>query len=190
IHPDDREGLRGAVEKARAEGAAYRHEYRVVRPDGSVHWVVSRGRFFYDAAGRPVRMRGVVVEVTDRKQVEDARRGSEERFRALVENAFDGIALIGPDTTILYANPSNTRVVGFSPDEIVGRPGLGEIHPDDRTDAFAVFQDVLQTPGRQGTTTTRVRHKDGSWRWVEAMLQNALANPHIGAVIVNFRDVS
>jgi PAS domain S-box-containing protein len=70
-HPDDRAALSQALERCKTELAPYAHEYRVVWPDGSIHWLAARGRCYRDAAGLPVRMLGVTTDVTERKQLEE-----------------------------------------------------------------------------------------------------------------------
>ena len=70
VHPDDREAMDRKVERAIAEHESYRNEYRAVWPDGSVHWVSSLGSAFYDDAGAPERMLGVVMDVTAQKRAE------------------------------------------------------------------------------------------------------------------------
>jgi len=77
IQPEDLEKLNRAVQRARDEGSEYAHEYRVIWPDGSIHWIASRGRFMYDETGRPVRMCGAVLDITERKEAEEALRQSE-----------------------------------------------------------------------------------------------------------------
>ena len=66
IHPDDKVGLEQAIQRARDTHAEFRHEYRVVLPDGTARWVAGHGRFFYDADGKAIRMTGVLMDVTER----------------------------------------------------------------------------------------------------------------------------
>ena len=74
VHPDDREAVARELERSRLEHRLYGAEYRVVWPDQSIHWIEARGQYSYDAEGKAVRMRGVVADVTDRKQTEEAMR--------------------------------------------------------------------------------------------------------------------
>jgi hypothetical protein len=68
VHPDDLPAVNDAVARCMAAREPFAHEFRVVWPDGSVHWVIGRGEFAFDGAGRPLRMHGVVVETTARRQ--------------------------------------------------------------------------------------------------------------------------
>jgi PAS domain S-box-containing protein len=91
IHPNDRELLRQAVTRAIEQRTDYDIEFRVVWRDGSVHWIEGKGRAFYDGAGKPVRMTGLGMDITDRKRAEEALRAGEERYRAFVRNSSEAI---------------------------------------------------------------------------------------------------
>ncbi len=70
VHPGDRDRLQAAINYARQEGQEYLHQFRVVWPDGSIHWLEGKGKFFYDPAGMPVRMLGIAREISSQKQAE------------------------------------------------------------------------------------------------------------------------
>jgi PAS domain S-box-containing protein len=91
VYAEDRERLKEAVSRAISEGTGYNVEFRVVWPDESVHWIGGIGRAFYDEAGQPLRMLGLGLDITERKSGEEARRRSEERYRAFVENSSEAI---------------------------------------------------------------------------------------------------
>jgi PAS domain S-box-containing protein len=74
VHPEDLEELNRVVHRARIEGSEYAHEYRVIWPDGGIHWIAGHGRFVYIESGQPVRMYGAVIDITKRKQAEAATR--------------------------------------------------------------------------------------------------------------------
>lgn len=130
------------------------------------------------------------VDITERRQAEDALQASEKRFRALIEHSSDGIALIDGDGTILYAGPSTSRIMGYSAEELVGRNGFELVHPDDREHTMNLLTELLQKPGEIVTVQCRIRHKDGSWQWIEAVGNNLLAEPSVQAIVVNYRDIS
>jgi PAS domain S-box-containing protein len=93
VHPDDREFVAEAVRTAVARGTPYETKFRMARPDGSYRWALSKGQTFYDSEGRPVRMSGIDVDVTARKQAEEDLRRSEERFRASIDTLIDCFAI-------------------------------------------------------------------------------------------------
>jgi two-component system, cell cycle sensor histidine kinase and response regulator CckA len=115
---------------------------------------------------------------------------SEERFRALVEMSSDAIVLINEQSQILYSSPSVERVMGYSALELLGRPGLELVHPDDQAAAVTVLQQAVEAPSEHVRFLIRVRHKDGSWRWLEGIGTNYLSEPAVRAIVVNYRDVT
>jgi len=115
---------------------------------------------------------------------------SEKRFRALIEQSTDAIALLAADGTLLYVSPSGSRMFGRSWGENVGRNALELIHPADLPSITNRFSQILQEPAIPITAEFRYQHQDGSWRWIEAMGQNLLAEPSVEAIVVNYRDVT
>src|SRR5882762_2797189 len=127
---------------------------------------------------------------TEQARAEEARRQGEERFRALIEHGADAVALVAPDETLLFASHSIERLLGFAPAELVGRPGFDRVHPDDLPRVYAALRDIIASPGTPASLELRWRHKDGSWRHIDAVAVDRLAEPAVGAIVVNFRDVS
>jgi PAS domain S-box-containing protein len=115
---------------------------------------------------------------------------SDQRFRALIERSSDAISLLTPDGSVIYASPSTRRVTGYSAEELVGRNGFTLLHPEDLEDVRQQFTGILDQPGHFITVEGRFRHADGTWRWVEATLTNLLADPAVGAVVCNYRDIT
>jgi PAS domain S-box-containing protein len=92
VHPDDRDLSNQVSQQAVRGERGYDTEFRIVRPDGSIHWLKANGEVFRDGLGRPLRMVGVNYDITERKQAEEALRESEERYRSLFENMVSGYA--------------------------------------------------------------------------------------------------
>lgn len=117
-------------------------------------------------------------------------RRNEQFFQTLVRNTSTVIQLIGTDSIIRYLNPSVEQVLGFKPEELVGQSVIDLIHPDELDE---MQQSFMQLAGQSGATTQveqRIRHKDGSWRWVEVTATNLLEDPAVEAVLVSYHDVT
>ncbi|MGH7548774.1 MAG: PAS domain S-box protein [Gemmatimonadales bacterium] len=123
-------------------------------------------------------------------RAEQARRQGEERFRALIEHGADAIVLLASDGTVLFASQASERVLGYRPADLVGRSGFERVHADDLPRLRAVVDEVLDQPGTPQTVELRVRHGDGAWHVLEAVVVNRLAEPAVGAIVVNARDVT
>ena len=113
-----------------------------------------------------------------------------ELFRALVENSADGIALLDREGRFVFASASHERLVGYTPEELVGRDAFSLVHPDDVERARAVFAAALEHPGRTEVAEYRVRHRDGTWRDMEGTGTNHFGEAGIDALVVNYRDIT
>ena len=141
----------------------------------------------------PSAVRGALAfahSQADKQAAESALRISEQRFRALVEESWDAIALFGPDGTILYGSPATTRLLGYELAEFVGRNAMELIHPDDRSAVLLRLEEVTTEPRRRVQVAARVQHKNGHWRHLEGVLTNLLDDPSIRAIVNNYRDVT
>ncbi len=114
----------------------------------------------------------------------------EQWFRALIEQSSDAIILLTGEGTILYASPSTARVTGYAAEELVGMNGFASVHPDELERMPQRFNNLLDHPGEVITVEYRLRHKDGTWRWMEGTMTNLLHDPTIDAIVVNFRDIT
>ncbi len=120
----------------------------------------------------------------------EALRASEQRFRALFEHSSEVITLLAADGTVLYASQPASPVLGYGPTENVGRNVFELIHPDDRSGALELFAELMEEPGHVVRSELRAQHKDGTWRRLEVVGVNRLSEPAIGAVVVNYRDIT
>ena len=143
-----------------------------------------------DSKGHIEHLLAVTRDITQQKATEAALRSSEQKFRALIENSHDAIALLSCQGEILYCSPSTSRILGYSTDELRSMQ-VGEFfHPEDRPSMGRDFTAVVDKPENAAEFTARLRHKDGSWCVVEGTLTNLLKNPDVQAVVANYRDIT
>ncbi|MEX1212343.1 MAG: PAS domain S-box protein [Balneolaceae bacterium] len=113
------------------------------------------------------------------------------RYRALVEHGRDVIMILSPDGNPFYASPSLKTVLGYDPGEVASITVEDGVHPDDREN---VVQDVKRAMAHPGVaidvTPARMRHKNGSWRWMAGTITNMLDDPQIHGIVDVFRDVT
>jgi PAS domain S-box-containing protein len=171
--PDDRERLWQSYQRTLAGGDAQEMEYRIRRPDGAVRWIFGRGRLVRDAAGQPVRLSGVDVDVTARKLSEAALRESEDRFRRVFEQSPLGMATLGRDFRLHEVNPALCRMLGYTAEELEGRPLLDIVHPDDRPACQAYGEAMLAGRGTTLQVEERFVRKSGEAFWISV---------HVGAI--------
>jgi two-component system cell cycle sensor histidine kinase/response regulator CckA len=114
----------------------------------------------------------------------------EARFRALVENSHDAVTLLDEKGAVLYDSRSIVRVMGYTPEERLGQTVGLNVHPEDRPAVADRLRYCLAHPDEILRLEYRFRHRDGSWRWGEAVGVNRLADPSVHAIVVNHRDVT
>jgi diguanylate cyclase (GGDEF)-like protein/PAS domain S-box-containing protein len=115
---------------------------------------------------------------------------SEQRFRSLVQNASDVVIVVDSEGRIEYVSPAVRQVMGYSPDDELGKGVLDYVHPDHLADVGERFVEVASEPGRSTRMELRARHHDGSWRWVDATATNLLHDRAVGGLVINYRDIT
>ncbi|HEX2995569.1 MAG TPA: PAS domain S-box protein [Anaerolineales bacterium] len=129
-------------------------------------------------------------DITEYKLLEEALRKSEQRFRAMIENSADAVALVDAQGTITYITPAITGISGYPPSKYIGHSAFKFIHPEDLPGLISGFKALNRAPGSLTTSSFRSQHIDGSWRWVDVTASNQLADPAVQAIIFNFRDMT
>ncbi len=189
VHPDFREAVLERVKQMMEQGrAAPVIEEKLLKSDGTeVPAEVMATPVFYKGK---MASQVVVRDISKRKEAEDASKRSEERFRSVIENSPDMLTILDEKGFIKYASPANRKVHGFSETELVGRPLQDSIHPDDLPVVEESFQRLLEKPGLVETIEFRLRHKDGSFRFIEGHGKNMLDHPAVQGIVCNARDTT
>ncbi len=126
---------------------------------------------------------------TERLLLVDMQR-NEERFRSLVQNASDGVVVLGEDGLIRYESPAVERILGRRAETRIGRSIGADIHPDDRATVERGLADVAALSGSEARVEFRARHADDSWRTLESIAKNLLDDAAVGGVVINYRDIT
>ncbi|HEV8119308.1 MAG TPA: PAS domain S-box protein, partial [Thermoanaerobaculia bacterium] len=186
--PADRQRI---VEAYSGASGIVRIEAKLKKKDGTPLPVWFDGRVVRDAKGAALGFEGFVHDLTDRKRAEEALGRSEERFRTLVENSHEVTGLVDAEGRWIYVSSSVRRLLGFEPEEILAMGRFGErIHPDDLPIMRRRFQALVEGAEGPDSIEFRGQHKDGSWRCFEVVGANRLNDPNVGAVVLNYRDIT
>ena len=187
IHMEDRPRVAAA---RLASPASYDEEFRVVRPDGSVRWVRDRAFPVQGAGDLGSRIAGVAEDVTAQHSAQSELRRREEEFRTLFENISDMVTVLDARGVIVYQSPSVERVLGYSALEMLGHNAREFAHPEDVATATAALQAGLRSSVAPLPVECRCRHRDGTWRYLQAIGRPMPRTSGVGRVVINSRDVT
>ena len=170
LHPDDRDAVTRGMYRAMVDKLPFEAEFRVVRPDETVRWVLGKGAVLYDETGKPDRMLGVNVDITDRKCAEEALRKqmalqeSEARFRKLADAMPQIVWTATPDGQVEYSNRRTYELIGIH-EGATGEEIWRVVHPDDRQACLDAWNDAVKS-GRPYETECRLMVSETSqYRW-------------------------
>ncbi|WOD39787.1 PAS domain-containing protein [Nodosilinea sp. E11] len=169
IHPEDLPQFEQAIQRALYHHEEFNIEFRFFRPDGSIRWALSQGKALYDPSGQPIWMAGIDVDITERKQIEEALKASEARFRQLAEN-IDAVFWLKEvsENRFSYVSAAFERLWGLPSSTVLEAPcvWLDYIHPDDRA---AVVQSLQAgAMAELGHQEYRIILPDHTVRWVRS----------------------
>ncbi len=189
IHPEDREYAEGEIQAALRGEREYAPEFRIVRPDGSTRHIKAESKTIYDRDGKPLRMIGTNIDITERKQAEEALRKSEAEYRQIVATAREGIWVLGPEAVTTSVNARMAELLGYKADEIVGQPMNAFMFDTDVPDHKKKMQ-----ARRQGVSESyerRFRRKDGQAIWtIGSATPTYDENQHFSGSFAMFTDIT
>lgn len=164
IHPDDRARVEREIGQALAGDGAFRSEYRVRRGDGAVHWVKASGQVERDGAGKPVRLPGVVVDITARKSAETALGQSESIWRTMADAIPQLAWMTDREGWIFWYNQRWYDYTGTTLETMQGW-GWRDVHHPDHVERVVARISECFAAGTPWEDTFPIRGKDGSYRW-------------------------
>jgi diguanylate cyclase (GGDEF)-like protein/PAS domain S-box-containing protein len=198
IHPDDGPSLAVRIRSV-VENTDSGHTigtgsqdiiYRARHAGGAWVDLEARWQTLSSSAGEMIGVLVISRDVTERRRTEVALRASEERFRSLVQNASDLVVIVDASGILVYVSPAIQRMLDFTPDDAIGTTGLNWIHPDDRAGVESILRQRLFQQGARESLEFRLRHRDGSWRFVEVIVSNLLDDPSVGGIVLNAHDAT
>ena len=130
------------------------------------------------------------VARTERMQITAELGKRERRFRALIENSLEEVSLVSAEGNLIYESPTVYRPLGYPSGAFVGHSLFELFHPDDLAAASHLIEQVIREAGAHREGLFRLRHQNGSYRWMEGVLTNLLEDPAVQAIVVNYRDVT
>lgn len=186
---EDVNELQQSIERA-SKGELIKNEKCLKGIDGEYYCFEIGYSPVFDESERVIGVCKVAINIDREKKAIDELAKSEERFRALVQNSSDIIIVLEADGTIGYASPTLGRILGYNPEEIVGKNAFDYIHPQEMPTAQRQFAHSLKQAGEIVLKELQLRHKSGEWIYVEAAVNNLLEEASMKGVVVNCRDIT
>lgn len=184
----NRDQFRAAAENAIERGQPFDVELEIISGKGDERWIRAIGEPEFEN-GECVRFYGISQNISARKQAEEELKWSEKRFKALIQDGLDLIAILDHKGTYIYVSPTSERVLGIPPHSFIGTNALSYIHDNDRERIASVLSSL--NPGEQILIEPfRFINAKGEWRWVETTLTNMLEDPAVEGLVANSRDVT
>lgn len=188
IHPDDRErvvsGIQGAIEE---KEHFWSDEYRIRRREGRYIQVFGRAYLIFNGKGEPVRMIGAMMDVTRRKEAEEALQQSEKRFRAIFNHAPIGIVCIDTGRKLIGENPVFCEMLGYAAEELEKSDFTQWTHPDDIATDIGLFDALVKGRREFYRIEKRYIRKDGAIVWVSktvSLVQDREGYPQFAIAMV------
>ncbi|HEY1405154.1 MAG TPA: PAS domain S-box protein, partial [Spirochaetota bacterium] len=168
VHPDDAELQHHMLEAfLGGKRASFEVELRISGSGGEWRWIINKGKIVSrDANGKPIRMVGVLTDITKRKTLEEILLDLGERYKNVITNANEGIFIV-QDGKLSFCNPKMVDITGYSLDELYAYPLATFIHPDDYSRVSALFSLRLESPDAPNRSTFRIINRFGKEIWIE-----------------------
>lgn len=196
IHPDDRKAadrvLRGITDESVCE-----LEYRIVRPCGAVRSIHHLIKPVCDREGKVTHLFGTIKDKTGMKELEvfldeteEALDQIQKRFQVLVQQSNDVFEIIAPDFTILYISPAVENIIGYTPNERIGKNSLEFLEEEHRNIFTKMVDHVLDHPGDRMQGDLTLKDKCGKVSYLTYTITNHLTEPSIQGIVINWRDIT
>ncbi|MFB2835769.1 PAS domain S-box protein [Floridanema evergladense] len=165
IHEEDLVRVKREIQQHLEVDRPYKCEMRLKKVDGSYGWFISQGKAVRDGNGHAIRMVGSIIDISDRKEIEEKLRESEQRFRSIFDNVSVGMALVNVDGYIILANEADCRFLGYTQEELIGMHFTEITHPEDLALDMELYKSLLAEERSSYVIDKRYIRKDKTVVW-------------------------
>lgn len=189
LYPDDKERMVKSVQEFLANPTDYFiEEFRMVHKDGKPRWIKNRAAAVTDEKGNVTRMFGAHTDITLQKKAQDELRKTDKMYRGIIENATDGVVMIGFDKKFKFASSSALKMFGYSNEEIITAYPDELTHPDDLKTVLETLEDTAKN-NNPNTIEYRFLGKDQKYIWIESTFSRSFDENGNPAIVINFRNI-
>jgi PAS domain S-box-containing protein len=188
IENDDLEALSQSIRKSAEDLCFWEHVWRYHDSEGKTRWFKGSGNPFRTEDGSTA-WDSIILDITTQKENQLKVEQSEKRFKGLVQNGSDLIAILDSEANYQYISPSSSTVVGISQEGFVGKNLFDFVHPDEKKNISKSLKRIVNEK-QVILDPFRFKHGDGSWRWLETVITNSIDDTSISGIVVNSKDVT
>lgn len=195
VHPDDVKKIENILENPGKKPCKL--EFRNIRPDGSIRNIYQLVEFIFDDSDNPIYIYGIIQDITEQKELQKAIREKhkeikriQRKYEVLVQESTDVFEIIAPDGTIKYISKASEKVVGYKPEERIGKKVYDYYQGKELVKMTKMIQVVLDNPNKNVKGNVIFITKTGKSIYLEVYMQNLLHEPAIEGIVVNFRDIT
>jgi len=192
LHPEDKEYVFSKAEAAiKAKNPVVFYEYRIKKQDGNYTWREDTINLVYNNEGAHVKSVIVARDITERKYAENALKESEAKHQYIVENSKELVCIHEPDGRYKYVSPACQNLLGYEPEELVGKDAYSFFHPTDIERIRKTAHEPMLDNGETANVQYRFRKKDGDYVWFDTYTEAITdENNNITSLITGSRDIS
>lgn len=154
------------------------------------YWFLSNHTPVKNHKGEIVGVQVLAHDITARIKAENEIKKISDFYRAIIENASDGVTILNEHNRYSYVSPTGLRIFGYELNEIIDAEPDKMTHPDDLPNVLMHLTKMFENPDYSPTLEYRFAHKNGNWIWIESTFTNLLNNDSINGIVINFRDIN
>lgn len=189
IHPDDQEMISHELQKVIASGSSD-SVHRFLKPNGTMLYLRNLSQVIKDQQGEVIGITGITQDITEQKEAEAKLIISEQKFKSLVQNGSDIIAIMDESGNFKYVSPTSLKIAGYTPEELIGKNVFQMMHPDDLSLAIEKFQEIVNDTNDHVPTQHRFLTKNGEWIWLESQGIDLRQEANIEGIVINARHIT
>lgn len=188
IHPEHHEAVQAKFKETLNKSQVKIEPFRFINNKGEWLWLETIAT---DQTNEP-SINGIVVntrDITEKRKAEQRLEQSERRFKTLVQEGTELIAIFDQEANFIYVSPTSNKTLKMAPETLLGTNALDHIHPDDHDAVYTQFAETLETQ-QVYIKPFRFKNGEGHWLWLETIATNQMKEPSIEGIVVNTRDVT
>ncbi|WP_298779718.1 PAS domain-containing protein [uncultured Polaribacter sp.] len=190
IHKDDQKLFYNTIQLIYDNGIPFDIEFRICLPNNEVKNIKSICKPIFGKNGKVISLKGINQDLTEQKKIRSKIEKVEEMYRLITDNSNDLICLQEVDSTFKYISPSIKTILGYKQDDFIGKKVFNIVHPDD----ISSFKDKMYAKEFDSKKlkkyTLRVRHKNGSYVWLEFLSSPVYKDNKINFYVTSSRDIT